>query len=133
MIDIMKKCTHLKFCHTCIYHNFQVEGRPGQYQIGKSLKDIPKNVSLIITVVELYIREDIHEGNIECFSSEAHISKHFILRDKHRNNQTKGPMIVNDEPTAPWYEVGVDLFYLKGKDYLVVIDFYSNFPDMELL
>ncbi|KAL7851936.1 hypothetical protein SRHO_G00177210 [Serrasalmus rhombeus] len=52
---------------------------------------------------------------------------------KHRNKQTKQPMLVCDLPTAPWEKVGVDLFHLKGKDYLVVIDYYSNFPEMALL
>ncbi|XP_013875375.1 uncharacterized protein K02A2.6 [Austrofundulus limnaeus] len=52
---------------------------------------------------------------------------------KHRNKQTKEPMIIADMPVAPWQKVGMDLFHLQGKDYLIVIDYYSNFPEMALL
>ena len=52
---------------------------------------------------------------------------------KHRNKQPKEPMVLADVTTAPWHKVGMDLFHLKGKDYLVVIDYYSNFPEMALL
>ena len=36
-------------------------------------------------------------------------------------------------PTAPWHKVGLDLFHLSGKDYLVVMDYYLNFPEIALL
>lgn len=52
---------------------------------------------------------------------------------KHRNRQTKLPMVVTEVPTAPWHKVGMDLFHLKDQDYLVVTDYYSNFPEMVLL
>ncbi|KAL0153721.1 hypothetical protein M9458_050974 [Cirrhinus mrigala] len=52
---------------------------------------------------------------------------------KYRNNQTKEPMIIPDLPTSPWEKVGMDLFYLKGNNYLVVIDYYSNYPELALL
>lgn len=52
---------------------------------------------------------------------------------KHRSKQTKEPMIAMELPTAPWQKVGMDLFNFKGKDYLVVIDYYSNVPEMALL
>ena len=52
---------------------------------------------------------------------------------KHRNKQSKEPMVVAEVPTAPWHKVGMDLFHLRGKDYLVVMDYYSNFPEMALL
>lgn len=42
-------------------------------------------------------------------------------------------MMVAEVPTAPWDKVGIDLFHLRGKDYLVVMDYYSNFPEMVLL
>lgn len=51
---------------------------------------------------------------------------------KYRNKQAKEPMTVTDVPTAPWHKVGMDLFHLKGKDYLVVIDYYSHYPEMAL-
>ncbi|KAL0151936.1 hypothetical protein M9458_052743, partial [Cirrhinus mrigala] len=49
---------------------------------------------------------------------------------KYRNNQTKEPMIIPDLPTSPWEKVGMDLFHLKGSNYLVVIDYYSNYPEL---
>ena len=52
---------------------------------------------------------------------------------KHRNKQSKEPLMVADVPTAPWYKVGMDLFHLKGREYLVIIDCYFNFPEMALL
>ncbi len=52
---------------------------------------------------------------------------------KFRNKQTKEPMIIPDLPTSPWEKVGMDLFHLKGNNYLVVIDYYSNYPELALL
>lgn len=40
-----------------------------------------------------------------------------------KNKQTKDAMII------AW----IDLFHIQGKDYLVVIEYYSNFPGMALL
>uniref|UniRef100_A0A8C8DE10 Gypsy retrotransposon integrase-like protein 1 n=1 Tax=Oryzias sinensis TaxID=183150 RepID=A0A8C8DE10_9TELE len=52
---------------------------------------------------------------------------------KHRSKQSKDPMVVSELAVAPWHKVGMDLFHLRGKDYLVVIDYYSNFSEMALL
>ncbi len=52
---------------------------------------------------------------------------------KFRNKQTKEPVIILDLPTSPWEKVGMDLFHLKGNNYLVVIDYYSNYPELALL
>ncbi|XP_030596890.1 uncharacterized protein K02A2.6-like isoform X2 [Archocentrus centrarchus] len=56
-----------------------------------------------------------------------------VTCQKYRNRQIKEPMVIAETPTAPWHKVGMDLFHAKGKDYLVVIDYYSNFPEMALL
>lgn len=51
----------------------------------------------------------------------------------HRSKQCKEPMVIPEMPTYPWQKVGMDLFHLKGKDYLVIMDYFSNFPEMALL
>ena len=65
--------------------------------------------------------------NIETFVSKCETCQ------KHQSKQCKEPMVIPEMPASPWYKVGMDLFHLKGKDYLVVIDYFSNYPEMALL
>ena len=39
----------------------------------------------------------------------------------------------HEEGTTPWDRVGIDFFYIKGRNYLVVVDYYSNFLEVEYL
>lgn len=39
-------------------------------------------------------------------------------------------MLIGNPPTAPRQKVGPDSFKLKGKDYILVTEYYSNFPDV---
>lgn len=34
-----------------------------------------------------------------------------------------------EKPEEPWQKVRMDLFQLKGKDYLLLIDHHSNYPE----
>ena len=35
---------------------------------------------------------------------------------------------MSHEPTdRPWEKIGADIFTIHGKDYLVLVDYYSNF------
>lgn len=43
------------------------------------------------------------------------------------------PMMPTELPTYPWQKVGTDLFQLKGKTYLVVVDYFSRFPEVQAL
>ena len=52
---------------------------------------------------------------------------------KHQPKQQKEPMITTDLPTKAWQKVGTDLFHLDGKNYLLVIDYFSNYPEIALL
>ena len=36
-------------------------------------------------------------------------------------------------PSKPWLKLGADLFNLNGREYLLVIDYYSNYPEVALL
>ena len=47
-----------------------------------------------------------------------------------RNQQTKEPMTVHPIPTRPWSKVGVDIFELEGRHYLVAADYYSNYIEV---
>jgi len=52
---------------------------------------------------------------------------------KFRSKQIKEPMMIPDLPTSAWEKVGMDLFHLKGNNYLVITDYYSNYPELALL
>ncbi|KAG1649806.1 putative phosphoenolpyruvate synthase [Nymphon striatum] len=51
---------------------------------------------------------------------------------KQRNDQ-KEPLLPREFPQRPWEHVGSDLFYLKGKWYVLVIDYYSRYVEVGLL
>ncbi|UYV62655.1 K02A2.6-like, partial [Cordylochernes scorpioides] len=40
------------------------------------------------------------------------------------------PLIPTNFPTRPWQKIGMDLFKFENKWYLVVIDYYSRYPEM---
>ena len=44
--------------------------------------------------------------------------------------QRKEPLIPTSLPTHPWEEVGADLFQLKGTTYLLVVDYFSRYPEL---
>lgn len=43
------------------------------------------------------------------------------------------PLISTPTPDRPWQRLGIDLFYLKGVDYLLLVDYYSRFPEVVTL
>ena len=45
----------------------------------------------------------------------------------------KEPMIAHHIPDRPWRQLGTDLCEHKGKNYLVVVDYYSKFIETALL
>lgn len=50
-----------------------------------------------------------------------------------RNKPQKEPMIIQPLPTLPWSKVGTDLFELGGNNYMVMVDYYSNFIEVSPL
>lgn len=45
----------------------------------------------------------------------------------------KEPLMSHPVPTRPWEAIATDLFQLRGKDYLVTVDYYSNFIEVDRL
>jgi hypothetical protein len=50
-----------------------------------------------------------------------------------QSQESEEPMIPHDIPDRPWQKVGADLFEIAGKDYLVIVDYYSKYPEVMLL
>ena len=43
------------------------------------------------------------------------------------------PLIHHDMPVRPWAKVGTDIFTIHGRDYLVTVDYLSNFWELDYL
>uniref|UniRef100_A0A3B3RV52 Gypsy retrotransposon integrase-like protein 1 n=1 Tax=Paramormyrops kingsleyae TaxID=1676925 RepID=A0A3B3RV52_9TELE len=48
-------------------------------------------------------------------------------------NQQKETLRPHDMPDRPWAKVGTDLFTFDNKDYLITVDYYSNFWEIDYL
>lgn len=52
---------------------------------------------------------------------------------RHRNANPKESLISHEIVQIPWYKVGSDLFEFEGKHYLLVVDYYSKYIEIENL
>ena len=57
----------------------------------------------------------------------------FEVCAKFSENQQKETIMCHDLPDRPWSKVGVDLFELEGSNYVVVVDYNSNFWEINKL
>ena len=46
------------------------------------------------------------------------------------NKQAQESIIPHDIPEMPWTKIGTDLFELDGKNYLIIVDYTTNFYDI---
>jgi hypothetical protein len=52
---------------------------------------------------------------------------------KFANQQQKEPLIPHAVPELPWNKVGMDIMEFQNKNYLIVVDFYSHYPEVRLM
>ena len=52
---------------------------------------------------------------------------------KHQRSNQREPLIPQEVPERPWATVAADIFYYKGRDYLLVVDYYSKYPEVARL
>ena len=45
----------------------------------------------------------------------------------------KEPLIQHSDGEAPWIKIGTDLFELEGRNYLLTVDYYTNFIEVDYL
>uniref|UniRef100_A0ABM0MBB3 Uncharacterized protein LOC100372575 n=1 Tax=Saccoglossus kowalevskii TaxID=10224 RepID=A0ABM0MBB3_SACKO len=50
-----------------------------------------------------------------------------------RTQQQKETLITHEVPVRPWAKVGIDQFVFDGNDYLVTVDYFSNFWEVDYL
>ena len=48
-------------------------------------------------------------------------------------SQQKETLMPHELPTRPWEQIGVDLFNFDNKDFLITVDYYSNFWEIDRL
>jgi len=50
-----------------------------------------------------------------------------------KNKQQSEPLKIHEVPQVPWEKVGIDLFTVKGKEYIAVVDYYSQYIEIYTL
>ena len=51
----------------------------------------------------------------------------------HKPRNQKETLKQHEEGETTWSKIGVDLFEIKGRSYLVTVDYYSNFIEVDYL
>ena len=51
---------------------------------------------------------------------------------QYRRKQQSEPMLPHPAPARPWQKVGSDIMTFQGRDYLVVVDYYSKYAEIVL-
>jgi len=52
---------------------------------------------------------------------------------KYSNRQQRLPLHPHEIPTLPWNKVGMDILEFQGHNCLIVVDFFSHFPELRLI
>ena len=61
-----------------------------------------------------------------------YISTCSICKQYKYTNQ-KEPLMSHNIPDRPWSKIGTDLFSLNNQDYLITVDYFSNFWEIDKL
>ena len=51
----------------------------------------------------------------------------------YQRSNMKEPLLCHEVPSCPWAKVGADIFNLHGNSYLVLVDYYSSFIEVNQL
>lgn len=57
---------------------------------------------------------------------EELISKCSVCQE-HRNKNQKEPLLPHEVPNRPWSKLGADIFQFGNEQYLLIVDYYSEF------
>lgn len=51
----------------------------------------------------------------------------------HRNSNPREPLVSHPVPERAWSKLGMDLFHFRDADYLLVVDYFSKYPEIAKL
>ena len=66
-------------------------------------------------------------------SEIRHLASQCATCNDHSTKQQKEPLLSTEIPTSPWAVLAQDLFTLAGKSYLITVDYYSDFWELDAL
>ena len=49
---------------------------------------------------------------------------------KFKTKNPREPLVPHEVPQRPWAKLGTDIFEFAGKPYLVVVDYFSKYPEV---
>ena len=52
---------------------------------------------------------------------------------KHQRSNRRELLIPQQVPERPWATVAADIFHYKGRDYLLLVEYYSKYPEVARL
>ena len=63
-------------------------------------------------------------------SEIRHLASQCSMCSKYKTKEQKEPLLSPEIPTTPWAIVAQDLFTLAGKSYLITVNYYSDFWEL---
>lgn len=52
---------------------------------------------------------------------------------RHSNRQQQLPLLLHSVPELPWNKVAMDILEFQNHNYIVVVDFYSHYPELRMM
>ena len=49
---------------------------------------------------------------------------------KYRRENSREPLIPHEVPLRPWQKLGADIFDYGGQAYLIIVDYFSKYPEV---
>lgn len=53
--------------------------------------------------------------------------------NKYQKTKSKEPLLLREVPEGPWQTLGLDFFHFKGKEWILIIDYYSKYVEVSRL
>lgn len=101
------------------------------FGLRKTLKESIHSSHLGINGCQRRARECLYWPNMSTDIKDI-VSQCSICREL-ETAQQRETLRSHDIPDRPWAKVGTDLFSLEGKDYLITVDYFSNFFEIDRL